>query len=60
LEASYGGDQKQCEVLMGDVRLSTSFLISERRFTFFLTFFFTNSSPIQKIWGSFSSPDAGE
>jgi hypothetical protein len=58
LEASYGGDQKQCEVLM--VRLCTSFLISERRFTFFLTCFFTNSSPIQKVWGSFSSPDAGE
>jgi hypothetical protein len=60
LEASDGGDQRQCQVLDGVGSVGASFLISVHRFAFFLTCFSTNPSPIHKVWGSFSLSDALE
>jgi hypothetical protein len=60
LEANDGGDQKQCVIIMAAAGVSTSFLISEHPFALSPVHFSTNSSPIHKVWGSFSSPDLGE
>jgi ABC-type uncharacterized transport system ATPase component len=60
LEANDGGDQKQCVIIMAAAGVSTLFLISEHPFALSPVHFSTNSSPIHKVWGSFSSPDLGE
>jgi ABC-type uncharacterized transport system ATPase component len=60
MEANDGGDQTQCMIMMAAAGVCTSFLISEHTSALSPAHFSTNSSPIHKVWGSFSSPDLGE